>query len=141
MPFCHTRSIRFEETDAAGVMYFANLLALCHEAYEASLAAAGFDLRQFFSDASNPDNAIAVPIVHTAADFYRPLYCGDRVTVCLSPRQLGPDSFEIDYRLQRDAQSLARALTRHVCIQARSRQRCPLTTALLDWLRLNAEPA
>ena len=48
--FVYTRSIRFHETDAAGVVYFANVLVLCHEAYEASLAAAGIDLGEFFSD-------------------------------------------------------------------------------------------
>ena len=48
MAFTLRRVIRFQETDAAGVVYFANLLALCHEAYEASLAHAGIALKPFF---------------------------------------------------------------------------------------------
>jgi 1,4-dihydroxy-2-naphthoyl-CoA hydrolase len=58
MAFIYSRTIHFQETDAAGVVYFANLLALCHEAYEASLAEAGVDLRQFFSSGGE----VAVPV-------------------------------------------------------------------------------
>ena len=38
MPFSYSRSVRFADTDAAGVVFFANYLALCHEAYEEALA-------------------------------------------------------------------------------------------------------
>ena len=42
MPFTYERTIRLGDTDAAGIMFFANYLVLCHEAYEASLAAANW---------------------------------------------------------------------------------------------------
>ncbi|MFS8118916.1 MAG: acyl-CoA thioesterase, partial [Microcoleus sp.] len=45
MSFSYTRTVRFQDTDAAGVVYFANVLAMCHEAYEASLAASGINLK------------------------------------------------------------------------------------------------
>ncbi|MBD2021122.1 1,4-dihydroxy-2-naphthoyl-CoA hydrolase, partial [Leptolyngbya sp. FACHB-36] len=45
MPFVYSRTVRFSDTDAAGVVYFASALSICHEAYEASLAAVGVDLR------------------------------------------------------------------------------------------------
>ena len=48
MPFEYPRTIRFADTDAAGVVYFAQILSICHEAYEASLQASGIELRQFF---------------------------------------------------------------------------------------------
>ena len=41
MPFVYHRTIRFADTDAAGVVFFPNYLTICHEAYEESLAAAG----------------------------------------------------------------------------------------------------
>jgi len=34
MAFVYGRTIRFQETDAAGVIYFSNVLVLCHEAYD-----------------------------------------------------------------------------------------------------------
>ncbi|MGB7087821.1 MAG: thioesterase family protein, partial [Phormidesmis sp.] len=103
MSFVYARVIRFHETDAAGVVYFANLLTLCHEAYEAALAEAGVDLKQFFSSArssgddSNEKGGIAVPVVHAEADFYRPLFCGDAIAIILMPTQLTLHSFEIAY--------------------------------------------
>jgi 1,4-dihydroxy-2-naphthoyl-CoA hydrolase len=32
MPFSHHRTVRFADTDAAGVVFFARTLAICHEA-------------------------------------------------------------------------------------------------------------
>ncbi|MEO1619486.1 MAG: thioesterase family protein [Cyanobacteria bacterium J06632_3] len=163
MPYCHSRVIRFHETDAAGVVYFANLLTLCHEAYEAALAAGGFVLSDFFSAADD----FAVPIVHTEADFYRPLRCGDRIQIQLTPKQLTPHSFEIAYALYPEAASsepasskpsssapsaspstsqgaiskpLATALTRHVCISPQMRHRQALTPELIRWIATLAAP-
>ena len=95
----YSRVVRFGETDAAGVVYFAELLRFCHEAYEDGLAQVGVDVRAFFSGSgvAEGDYAIAVPVVHAQADFYRPMFCGDRITIDLRPKQLGADSFEIVY--------------------------------------------
>ncbi|MFE4106192.1 acyl-CoA thioesterase [Almyronema epifaneia] len=135
MPFSYGRTIRFAETDAAGVVYFANCLCLCHEAYEAALAEAGVNLKLFFSS-----GAIAVPIVHAEVDFYQPLFCGDRVEVGLTPQALDQSSFVVSYQIWRGDEGierdrpLAQALTRHVCIDRTSRRRRPLTAELQQWL-------
>ncbi|MEM6398800.1 MAG: thioesterase family protein, partial [Cyanobacteria bacterium P01_D01_bin.116] len=64
MSFTYNRTIRFQDTDAAGVVYFANVLAICHEAYEASLESLGIDIKQFFTNSST-----AFPIIHADVDF------------------------------------------------------------------------
>ena len=87
MPFTYTRTVRFQDTDAAGVVYFANVLAMCHEAYEASLAASGINLKAFFS---NPE--VAFPIIHASVDFYRPMFAGDRLMIHLTPKQVTGDA-------------------------------------------------
>ena len=131
MTFDLTRIIRFQDTDAAGVVYFAQLLSICHEAYEASLQATGVELRTFFSR-----GAIAVPITHTAADFHRPLMCGDAVTITLVPTQTATDTFEVRYEvLNAVGKRAAIATTRHVCIDTATRQRRPLTPELQQWLQ------
>lgn len=131
------RVIRFHETDAAGVVYFANILTLCHEAYEASLAATGIDVRLFFGGGD-----LAVPVVHGSVDFRRPLHCGDQVAIALTPRQLDDSTFEISYCLTNAAQkTVATALTRHVCIDSASRQRQPFSLELARWLSANPAPA
>jgi 1,4-dihydroxy-2-naphthoyl-CoA hydrolase len=133
MPFIYTRTVRFQDTDAAGVVYFANVLAMCHEAYEASLAASGINLKVFFS---NPDRAI--PIVHASVDFYRPMFPGDRLTIQLTPKQVAGDEFEITYQIFSESvaeKSASKALTKHVCIDAVSRTRKQLSEELMQWLK------
>ncbi|MDQ2098003.1 MAG: thioesterase family protein [Tychonema bourrellyi B0820] len=133
MPFTYTRTVRFQDTDAAGVVYFANVLAMCHEAYEASLTALGINLKAFFS---NPDRAL--PIVYATVDFYRPMFAGDQLTIQLIPKQLGAGEFEIAYQVfsgEITGKSAAKALTKHVCIDAVSRTKKQLSEELIQWLR------
>nr|WP_318728384.1 thioesterase family protein [Roseofilum sp. Guam] len=129
MLFHYTRTVRFSETDAAGVVYFTNLFQFCHEAYEASLAAAGIDLKEFFCQPK-----IAFPIIHSEADFYRPLTCGDCLDIELVPILLSPNKYEINYQIKLGDLLAAKAMTRHICIDAHQRTRQPLPKVLLNWL-------
>jgi len=129
MAFTYSRSIHFSDTDAVGVVYFANVLTFCHEAYEASLVASGVDLRSFFSGQD-----FAVPIVHAEVDFLKPMFCGDQITIALMPNLLKPSEFEISYQLSNSNRAIAQALTRHVCIDVETRSRQDLPPLLLDWL-------
>lgn len=131
MPFEYSRTIHFHETDAAGVVYFAHILTLCHEAYEASLAAVGIDLRRFFSS-----QLIALPVVHAEARFHKPMFCGDVVAIQLVPTLMSPNSFEIAFQvLNPERESLANAKTRHLCIETATRSRQPLTDEVAQWLQ------
>ena len=144
--FSYDRYLHFRETDAAGVVYFSEVLNLCHEAYEASLRAAGVDLKAFFSAT---ETAI-VPIAHAEVNFFKPLYCGDRIWIdlTLNPLESSPNSqlnselnanlklpvsseFELTYKLyttpDRNDRPVAEAKTRHVCLTTtRQRQDCSL---------------
>ena len=135
--FIYDRTIHFRDTDAAGVVYFANGLSICHEAYEASLAASGIELKSFFRG-----GAIAVPITHASIDFFKPMFCGDRIAVSLVKTLLSHDSFQIEYQLffnleSDEKKAIARALTKHVCIDSITRKRCNLSQDLMKWIELN----
>ncbi len=131
MPFTYKRIIRFSDTDAAGVVYFAKVLSICHEAYEASLIAANINLRVFFS---NP--TAAIPIVHAHIDFLRPLFCGDEININLQPQQLSNDKFEIVYEiLGANEQLIAKAITRHVCINPSLKSKQELSPGMSLWLQ------
>lgn len=132
MSFVYERLIRFQDTDAAGIVYFANALNLCHEAYEMSLAASGIPLRTFFSSVG-----YAVPIVEAAVKFYQPMYCGDRIAVELHGKITGEDTFRLAYELfvlPRGDRAVATAQTSHCCIDAATRKRHDLPEELLKWL-------
>jgi 1,4-dihydroxy-2-naphthoyl-CoA hydrolase len=133
MPFTYQRTVHFADTDAAGVVFFANYLAICHEAYEESLSAAGIDLKAFFSD-----NAIVIPIAKSEADYRRPLACGDKLVVSVSPKSLSQDSYEIRYEITRlgpPEKSAARIRTEHVCIDSGTRSRKALPGPLAAWVQ------
>jgi 1,4-dihydroxy-2-naphthoyl-CoA hydrolase len=127
------RSVRFGETDAAGVMHFAELLRWCHEAYEESLARFGLPAQAIFPTPGHVPE-VALPIVHCHADYLRPLVCGDPLEIQLEPLRLDPGCFEVRYHLRRGGAPVAEALTRHLAIRASSRQRCPLPDSIQRWL-------
>jgi 1,4-dihydroxy-2-naphthoyl-CoA hydrolase len=132
MSFSYEYTVQFRDTDAAGVVYFANILSICHVAYEASLIAAGIELKLLVN---NPE--FAVPLTHVAADFLRPLYCGDRVIIELTPHAIDSCKFEIKYQiLTSDDRSaiLATAITKHVVIDPATRKRKELPELLTKWL-------
>ena len=127
------RTVRFGDTDAAGVMHFAQLLHWCHEAYEESLERFGLPAGSIFPGPAHVPE-VALPIVHCEADFRRPLVCGDPLAIALTPLRLDPGSFEVRYRFSRDGEEVAQGLTRHLAIDSDNRRRCPLPPSLNRWL-------
>jgi 1,4-dihydroxy-2-naphthoyl-CoA hydrolase len=126
------RSIRLADTDAAGVIYFANLLSICHEAYEESLAKAGISLRKFIEE-----GAIALPIMKAEIQFFQPLFCGDRVEIEISTSSIEETRFELEYTIFRDGdreKPAGVARTRHACINPRTRSKIPFPESLRDWI-------
>ena len=133
MPFTYARTVRFADTDAAGVVFFANYLALCHEAYEESLAAAGVKLDAFFRD-----TGVIVPIAKSEAEYLRPLRPGDQLRITLTPEPLTENSFALRFEIHRlgpPEKLAARLRTEHVATSPEKRQRVPLPPALVAWLR------
>lgn len=131
MTFTYQRTVRFGDTDAAGVVYFANVLSMCHEAYEAALIEAGINARSFFRG-----DVLAVPIVHGAVDFHQPMYCGDQLGIRVMPQATAASEFEVRYEvwLEGHDRPASQALTRHVCIDRKTRQRRVLPSILQQWL-------
>ena len=132
MPFTYARTVHFADTDAAGVVYFANFFAICHEAYEESLSASGIGLKAFFSD-----NGVVVPIAKSEAEYLRPVSCGDKLGVALRVAALSENSYEIRYEIIRTgpgSKCAARVRTEHVCIDSATRARKALPAALAAWV-------
>jgi 1,4-dihydroxy-2-naphthoyl-CoA hydrolase len=145
MSFSYEYTIQFRDTDAAGIVYFVNILSICHIAYEASLIASGIDLKLFVNNSE-----FAVPITHASADFFKPLYCGDRITIELTPSLSNLSRVEIDYQLEAATMltsidscrfeinyqlGSATAITKHVVIDPSTRKRKELPVMLSNWLK------
>lgn len=133
VPFSYQRTIHFADTDAAGVVYFARYLSICHEAYEEALATAGIELATFFAD-----HAVILPVSRSEASYLRPLACGDRIRVELTPVRASEHGFSIDYIVMKTVgageKRAALARTEHVCITRATRERAALPAALAAWV-------
>ncbi len=136
MPFIYNRTVRFQDTDAAGVVYFANVLAICHEAYEESLKVAGMNLKDFFTHPT-----VAFPIVHASVDFFKPMFCGDDLLIQLMPQQLSNDRFEVTYEVMVGELLAAKTVTRHVCIDTNTRSKREFPEQIREWLEVHRKEA
>ncbi|MEY4939891.1 MAG: hypothetical protein RIQ93_1626 [Verrucomicrobiota bacterium] len=133
MSFSYFRTVHLADTDAAGVVYFARTLSLCHEAYEEALAAAGLKLDQFLGGAG-----IVIPIAKSQAEYLRPLRGGERLRIDATPELLAEDVFAMRFevfRLGSRAKLAARVRTEHICISTGKGGREPLPPALVGWLK------
>jgi 1,4-dihydroxy-2-naphthoyl-CoA hydrolase len=112
--FTHQRTLRLGDTDAAGVVYFASLLSICHETYEAFLDDRQLSLAQLLTAGE-----WGLPIVHAEIDFWRPLRCGDRLNIQLHLHHLSQQGFTSQYQLSKQDDPdvwVARAQLEHVCV-------------------------
>jgi 1,4-dihydroxy-2-naphthoyl-CoA hydrolase len=103
--------IRLADTDAAGVLYFASLLRIAHEAYEAWFQDAGLPLSTVIGE-----RPYALPVVHADVDFKLPLRVGDRVVVDLRVSELGERSYTIAYGIEGPHGLAGSARTTHVAL-------------------------
>lgn len=125
-------TVRLADTDAARVVYFANMLRICHEAYEHSLARVGIDLGAFLGESE-----MAIPIVSCRARFLLPVYYGDQLSIFVKPESIEETGFQLDYEIKStmgEEKVLAIAATSHVCIDVKNRSRRNLPDSIQLWL-------
>ncbi len=85
MPFARPRSVKFQDVDAAGVIFYPRLLEYFNDAY--------LDFwRTSVSRRTNLGRAPWIsPVRHAEADFLRPLRFGDRVEVGIVAAKVEPE--------------------------------------------------
>ena len=86
--------VRFQDVDAAGVLFFGRIYDYCHQAYEELWVAAGLDRAWVFSGAD-----FLIPIAHSEADYKSPILHGERIAVRVDVTHVGRASFRLGYRV------------------------------------------
>lgn len=94
MSFSARFPVRFQDVDAAGVLFFGRIYDYCHHAYEEFWDAEGVDRAHFFAGAE-----YLVPIAHSQADYRRPIRHGDRIDVRIDVTRVGRASFTLRYHV------------------------------------------
>ncbi len=105
------RPIRFEEIDAAGIVFFARYLHICHDAMEAV-----FDPLPGGYRALITERRIGFPAVHTECDFKAPLRYGDVVRVETRVVKIGDTSVTFAFMLYRTRDDLLCAQITHTTV-------------------------
>jgi 1,4-dihydroxy-2-naphthoyl-CoA hydrolase len=137
MAYEHSLRVRFQDTDPAGIVFFANILVFCHEAYEEFLRANGMPLEEFLGKREH-----ILPLGHAEATFKRPIKYGQLVKVRVTVGRIGNRNFRLEYDLfGEDGEHLATAATVHVCVDPASGRSVAILPQLREMLEKHAVPA
>jgi 1,4-dihydroxy-2-naphthoyl-CoA hydrolase len=127
----YERVVRVADTDATGVIYFANVQKIALEALEECLRQRGHYLDQIFQESS-----FLLPIVHAEADYFAPIRVGYVLTVQMKVASIGTTSFSLSYHLctAHVEQIVATVRMTHVIIDKVQGGAIPIPQDLLTFL-------
>lgn len=120
--FIYKTKIRLHDTDAAGIIFFANQFSIIHNAYEQLLEKLGFGFPVMLTK-----RAYFLPIVHAASDYKAPIFVGDQLTIQITVGHIGETSFSFLYKiLNQKNVVVGSAKTVHVTINKKKRTKIKL---------------
>ena len=131
--FTYNTKIRLHDTDAAGIIFFANQFKIIHDAYEEFLERFDQSLQSIIQKAN-----YFQPIVHAESDYKVPLFAGDKIAITVNVGHIGKTSFSLEYTLKRGKTLVGKAQTVHVTIDQKTRKKIPLPLPLRNILNKNS---
>jgi 1,4-dihydroxy-2-naphthoyl-CoA hydrolase len=120
------RVVRLKDTDAAGVIFFANYFIFAHETYELFLEEIGYSPRRIIQQES-----FLLPIVHAESDYHQMIGLEDEITIVLSVNRIGKTSLTLVYNYFLENQELVGSVkTVHVCVDKSTLKKSPIPSEL-----------
>jgi len=92
--FTYKTKIRLHDTDAAGIIFFANQFKIIHDAYEEFLEKLGLCIQTILKK-----TGYFQPIVHAESQYKAPLYVGDKIIIAVKVGHVGKTSFSLEYSI------------------------------------------
>lgn len=118
--------VRYEETDADGVVYYANYLTYFEVVRVEWLRALGYPIPRILAE------GVILPVVEARIKYLRPARVDDLLTIRATLASVGPASFAFDYEITReDGLLLVTGWTRLAVCERESTRAC----AMPAWLR------
>jgi acyl-CoA thioester hydrolase len=105
--------VYFEDTDAGGVVYYANYLKFMERARTEWLRQRGFE-----QDRLRAEAGVLFVVRSVSLDLRRPARFNDALSVSCRPTALGRASVDVTQAVSRDAVELATAKVRLACVDA-----------------------
>ena len=103
--------VYYEDTDAAGVVYYANYLKFMERARTEWLSSLGFDLA-----AVEREHGIVFVVHRVEIDFRKPAQLSDRLDVTLTLQELGRARLVADQAVKRGTETLTQARVTLACL-------------------------
>ena len=124
--FTYKTQIRLHDTDAAGIIFFANQFKIVHDAYELLLEKFGFGFPAMLKGGKH-----FLPIIHAESDYKIPLHVGDKIAIAIKVGHIGKTSFSFEYTIRDSRKALVgTARTVHVTINQKTHHKIPLPLKL-----------
>lgn len=110
-PFSFPVRVYYEDTDAAGVVYYANYLRFMERARSEWLSSLGVEV-----DVLAREHRVAFAVHRLDIEYVRPGRLGDRLDVGVTLREAGRASIALEQRVTRDGEDLTRARVVLACL-------------------------
>ena len=124
--FIHHETVQLHDTDAYGIIFFANQLKFCHNAFQDLLERVGLPMAP-----TRPASGPMLVIVHIESDYLAPVRLGDRLAIAVAIAAFGTTSLTVRYQLaNQHGREVGRVTSVHVAIDVASNAKSPLPPAL-----------
>lgn len=118
--------VRFQDVDAAGLVFFARYFDYVHDTYVAWLEAIGQPLAQVLAN-----RTWAAPLRHAECDYLQPVRFGDELKVLLVLGHLSLSEVSLGFRIERvGGPPVAVAQSVHTFIDLTTMERRPVPTEI-----------
>ncbi|MEK9724918.1 MAG: tol-pal system-associated acyl-CoA thioesterase [Rhodospirillaceae bacterium] len=114
LPHRFSLRVYYEDTDAGGIVYYANYLRYAERARTELLRDLGVESSRLMAD-----DGIALTVRHCAVDYRKPAVLDDRLTVETELTRIGGATLEAVQTVRRDDEDLVRIDLRLGCMSMR----------------------
>ncbi len=121
--FKHT--VKLADTDAAGVLFFANQFRIIHNAYETFLHLNGFSISRMLNQ-----EKFRLPLVHAEADYMLPIQVSDELIIQVQVIKFTKSSFTLQYSIYNKGVLCGIAKTSHVSIDVETGNKIELPESI-----------
>lgn len=107
----YTTRIYYDDTDAGGVVYYANYLKLCERAKQEFFLQNGVDLFKLHNE------GILLVVSHVDAYYKKPIYLGETVDIDVSIAQVKNASLTLKFKLLVNGEMRAQVTILSACVK------------------------
>ncbi|WP_415062257.1 acyl-CoA thioesterase [Bdellovibrio sp.] len=119
------KTLKFREADPAGIMFFGNIFAFAHDAFEEFIVTTGYTYEEWFGQKD-----VIIPIRQTESNFLSPFYPGQTYDVAVTIASFGETSFKMKYVFSQKDKTHAIVTMVHAVVDSKTMQKSSLPFTL-----------